>query len=109
MPSFRIEPLPTDRHVLVVQGDLDLATAHELTSAAAPLVADARLGDPALRLDLAGVTFLDSTGVGALLEVHSSAVAGGGRVEVISMSPVVERVLELTGLLTVLTGTGKPS
>ena len=98
MPASRAE-LQTDargRDVLVVAGDIDLANAHDLVTTATPLLS--RQQEHALVLDLAGVTFLDSTGIGALLEIRTLALAEGRRTEVVAMSEAVERVLELAGL-----------
>ncbi len=82
--------------IIVVSGELDLATAHRVS-----VVASAwNESDDAtpVRFDLAGVTFLDSTGLGTILEVRNAALAAGRRVEIVATSPAVDRVLSLTGL-----------
>ena len=56
------ETLEGDEHVLVVQGDLDLATTPQLLDALKALPVGA-----AVRLDLSGVAFIDSVGLKALL------------------------------------------
>lgn len=84
------------RDVLVVTGDVDLATAHELVAAAESWVASGVTGS--VRLDLSGVTFLDSTGVSALLEIRRSAEAAGNEVVVVEQSSPVDRVLALAGI-----------
>jgi anti-anti-sigma factor len=82
--------------VLVVTGDVDLATAHELVAAADGLASSG--GARLLRLDLAGVTFLDSTGISALLEIRRAAARSGADVVVVGRSPIVDRVFSLAGI-----------
>ncbi|WP_300682942.1 STAS domain-containing protein [Nocardioides sp.] len=97
MPFFeaRSQADATDGVRLVVTGDLDLATAPRLTE-----VARAAVSSPGdiVTLDLSGVTFLDSTGLGALLDLRKKVVGAGGRVQVAAQSPAVARVLDLAGL-----------
>jgi anti-anti-sigma factor len=84
-----------------VVGEVDLATAH--------LLRDRLLGvlheqAPAVvEVDLAGVTFLDCTGISVLVAVRNAAIRAGGQLRVANPQPIVRRVLELTGLLGVLT------
>jgi len=54
-------------------------------------------------VDLAGVTFIDSTGVGTLALTHR---VGGATcvVRVVNPNPAVRRVLEMTGVLGMLSG-----
>lgn len=74
---------------LVVRGELDIATVPVLERALA-------LDGEAERvvLDLAGVTFIDSTGLRLLLEAHGSI---GARLQ-IRTSPACERLFEITGV-----------
>jgi anti-sigma B factor antagonist len=76
--------------LLRVSGDLDLAAAPKLLGAAGDL-------EP-LRLDLGGVTFMDSTGLGALITLRNQAQERGVDVEIVAASRAVERVLEISGL-----------
>jgi len=82
--------------VLVVTGDVDLATAPEFVAAADAWTASGRQGT--VRLDLSGVTFLDSTGISALLEIRRAAVGAGNDVLVVARSNTVSRVLALAGI-----------
>ena len=82
--------------VLVITGDVDLATAPELVSAADAWTS-ANLNGP-MRLDLTGVTFLDSTGISALLEIRRAAASAGTGVAVVGRSPIVDRVFTLAGI-----------
>ena len=57
-------------------------------------------------LDLSGVTDLDAAGVGELIQIYNLAAAAGGAVEVARASGRVHRVLEVAGVLNLLTATG---
>jgi anti-anti-sigma factor len=86
---------------VAVAGEVDLATAPEFRER---LLGVLHTQAPAvLDIDLTGVTFLDCTGIGALVVVHNAAVHAGCLVRVCHPQPIVRRVLEVTGLLDVLT------
>lgn len=96
MTTFQAEPTAggDDGHGIVLSGDLDLASAQTFVDIATDAAAGARV----LRLDLREVTFMDSTGLGALIKVRNLMIDQGGSVVLASVSPAVERVLELTGM-----------
>jgi anti-sigma B factor antagonist len=77
---------------LVVTGEIDLATADELRLAMDDVIA--RRGDVPVVLDLAGVTFIDSTG----LSVLAQAAASGDEIVLRDPPKVVRSILALTGL-----------
>jgi anti-anti-sigma factor len=77
--------------VLALSGELDLSTVGPLNAA----VQDAVERKPdALIFDLAGLTFMDSSGIAALLR----AVGSVNTVQVRNPSGIVRRVIELSGL-----------
>ena len=93
-------PAPSTVRVAVV-GEVDLATAHLLRDR---LLGVLREQAPAvLDVDLAGVTFLDCTGISALVAVRNAAMRTGRQVRVTHPQPIVRRVLDVTGLLGPLT------
>ena len=98
MPLFAAERAtdPAGQDVLTVSGDVDLATAHEFVAAADACLASEAEGP--LRLDLSGVTFIDSTGISALLEIRRAAANAGTDVVVVGCSAVVDRVLAIAGI-----------
>jgi anti-sigma B factor antagonist len=49
-------------------------------------------------VEFAGVTFVDSTGLGVLVAALKRARADGGNVRLVGARPHMLRVLELTGL-----------
>lgn len=83
--------------LVVVAGDVDLTTADLLRDRLLGLL-DER-SPVLLDVDLAGVSFLDCTGIAALVAVRNAAVRAGRRVRIIHPQPIVRRVLEVAGLL----------
>lgn len=51
-----------------------------------------------LDLDLSSVTFLDSSGLGALISLHKTMRSRNGTVRLINPAPNVRQILELTRL-----------
>jgi anti-anti-sigma factor len=54
-------------------------------------------------LDLSGVANIDAAGVGELIQIFNAAAAAGGVLEIAQMSPRVSRVLNVAGVLGLLT------
>jgi anti-sigma B factor antagonist len=80
---------------LVISGELDVATATDLRSAGEQALAD---GSPTLIVDLEAVTFLDSSGLGALIALRNASLAAERSFSLRRPSPRVNKVLELSGL-----------
>lgn len=84
-----------DVHRICLFGELDLATAgavqKELESVEAT---DAK----AIIVDLAGLTFMDSTGVRLVLSAHARSRADANRLTLLRGPAAVQRVLELSGV-----------
>lgn len=81
-----------------VHGDLDLESAPELTSTLKAL-----LGPYPLVLDLSGVEFMDSSGLGVLVGAHKESIAHGGALIVVGPQPRVRKILKITKLEKVFT------
>ncbi|GAB7005204.1 hypothetical protein JCM18899A_26770 [Nocardioides sp. AN3] len=79
---------------LALVGSVDLVSRQSLVDAGKEVLDD---GEP-LALDLAGVDFMDSVGIGALVELSKAAASRGQRFTVAEVSPVVGRILQVTGL-----------
>jgi anti-sigma B factor antagonist len=86
--------------MLVVHGELDIATAPELSR----LLEGLRRRHHAVVVDLAEVTFIDSTGLSALMDARAESSRDGWHFTVRRPSPAVRRVVELAGLEHVLDG-----
>lgn len=88
---------------VAVTGEIDLATVEQLETALAAAVA--REGATGVEVDVAGVTFCDSTGIAALDQAYAVAAQRSLPFCLINVQPPVARVLAIVGLLEVLTGT----
>jgi len=88
-----VSDLRGDR-TLVLHGELDIATAPELVD----LLARLRHHGHAVVVDLAEVTFMDSTGLTTLMDAHRQAQRNGWSFAVRRPSPAVQRVFDLSGV-----------
>jgi len=81
--------------VLRVEGELDLSTCEELEAA----IREAEGSNPpTLVLDLSGVTFLDSMGLGTLVKADERARAQGRRLLLVAPPEPAARVFRITVL-----------
>lgn len=88
-----------DDQVVVVDGELDMAAVDPLLSAIDSVYSAGR----PLVIDLANTTFMDSSGIKALLSAYVSRGRVPEGVVLHHPSPAVRHVLEMTGLLDVFT------
>jgi anti-anti-sigma factor len=88
--------------VVSVRGELDLSTAPELE---APLDQVLESGNGSVLIDLTSCEFIDSTGIALIVRAWQRLDSGeNGRALVIScQNDQVRRVLEITGVLPLLT------
>jgi anti-anti-sigma factor len=90
-----------DRLTIAVAGEIDTATSPEVER----FVRESLDGDVKLvELDLAGVEFIDSSGLRALVVAQQTVSNAGGVLRVVRPSSQVERLFELTGLGDTLLG-----
>ncbi len=90
------DPHPVGERVVVeVNGELDVASAPALRDRLLGLL---NRGAPDLVIDLRGVTFIDSTGVGSLLRVYHRQSLLGGTLHFVADRNAVLRVFELMQL-----------
>lgn len=81
--------------VVRAAGDLDIAAAEDFIE-----VVRVSLGRcPSVEIDLADITFLDSSGLGALVRLHKEAEAQGVSLHLSNVSAAADRLLRLTGLV----------
>jgi len=81
--------------VLALEGELDIHTTAQFGEQLADLVHDSRLR---LVVDLGGLEFVDSTGLGALVGEFARVRRGGGDMSLRAATPAVRRTIEVTGL-----------
>jgi anti-sigma B factor antagonist len=91
-----IEVVPERDHVtLRLTGEIDMYTAGSVREAALDAM---RKHAANIRIDLSGVTFLDSTGLEVLLATRRRATLEGGELQLVDPARTVVRVLEVTGV-----------
>ena len=81
-----------DATVLALTGEIDMQSAGALRDHVEAL----DIAGSTLVLDLAGVGFVDSSGLGALLGIKKQQDSGGGRLLLTRLSPAVTRLIEIT-------------
>jgi anti-anti-sigma factor len=81
---------------VTVTGEVGLDVGEELRGALRAALASTEEG---IDLDLSGVSFCDCSGLNVLLAVREQALAEGKSVTLGPVSPIVERLLSLTGTL----------
>ena len=96
LPEFSItaSDLPDpDVHVVALYGELDLVSAGGLADA---LV---KVAGSTVVVDLSGLTFMDCSGIDALVAAKTRILANGlGQLVVTRPSAIVRRALEIVGL-----------
>jgi anti-sigma B factor antagonist len=86
--------------VIHVDGEIDYGTASQLRDEAATVVQGAR--NPRLVLDLGGVTFCDSSGLGVLVGIWKAVHALGGQLVLARVPRRCRQLLKGTGLANIL-------
>lgn len=81
-----------------VDGQIDSHTATGFNDVLVELPAD-----QTVTVDLAAVTFIDSSGLRVLVRAEKRQAAGGGGLTIANPSAPVRRLLEITGLASELT------
>jgi anti-sigma B factor antagonist len=79
--------------------DGTLILVGEIDSYTAPALAKRLANEPqVLMVDLAGVTFIDSSGLRILVEAHQARIDSDASLTLRSPSAAVQRLLEISGL-----------
>ncbi len=99
MIEFETEVQDDESVVIRPRGRLNLLAAPKLREVVVQSVAQGRAR---IVVDLSGTTFMDSSGLGALVAGLKSARQGGGNLRIACLTPQVEMVLTLTNLDRVL-------
>jgi anti-anti-sigma factor len=98
-PHFNVQTDPgTEPLRIVAEGELDAASAAILASA----LDDATTGGAGVALDLAGVSFIDSSGLRVIAAEVRRAEETGASFTVSAASDAVRRIFEMTGLTSLL-------
>lgn len=83
-----------------LEGELDHHTADELRTKVNKLMEEELIRH--ILLNLGGLTFMDSSGLGVILGRYKKIAAAGGEMVVCSISPPVRRLFELSGLFKII-------
>jgi anti-sigma B factor antagonist len=82
--------------VVVVRGEIDVATSPQLRNQLSALVAR---GARDITLEFGGVSFIDSSGLGVLVGTYKRLrEEGDGSIRIVGAQPSVRKVFEITGL-----------
>jgi stage II sporulation protein AA (anti-sigma F factor antagonist) len=84
-----------------LHGELDLDRAGAVADELSELPAK---GATEVVIDASGLTFIDSSGLRALLTAREQLEQAGASLQLTELSPAVERVLDMTGTRALLTG-----
>jgi anti-sigma B factor antagonist len=87
--------MPSD-YTLQPEGEIDVATVGPLREQWLATIAEHQ--PDTVIFDLSQVTFLDSMGLGLILGVHRRQRLRGGSVAIINASPIIVKMLHITGL-----------
>jgi anti-sigma B factor antagonist len=85
--------------VVAPRGDLDMAVADELRRTLTALVDRKQVR---LVLELAHVTYIDSSGLGALVAAMKHARGAGGDIRLCALQPDVQAIFEMTRLVRIM-------
>lgn len=88
--------------VVVVAGEIDLAVRDDLLNTLREAIRRAEV--TRVVVDLSGVSFMDSSGLHVLLTARETAHGSGVGFDVVGATGLARRVLEVTGVLQLLTG-----
>jgi anti-sigma B factor antagonist len=91
-----IEVVPGDTPMVLVRGEVDVATSPRLRSTLSTLLTH---GATSLTLDFSGVSFIDSSGLGVLVgALKRVQEASDGRVQIVGATEFVRKIFQITGL-----------
>jgi anti-sigma B factor antagonist len=88
-----------DQVIVVPVGDLDLYASVAFCNA---VMARLEGGTPRMVIDMGGVRYLDSSGVGALIRLLQKARSLGGEIRVANIGGTPKKVLEMSNIITLL-------
>lgn len=90
-----------DGVLITLVGEIDYSNADEVGAVAHEVFSQRRPAE--VRLDLAALPFIDSTGLSALISLYRQALAAGARLVLVDPTPFLLTLLRVTGLLDLFT------
>jgi anti-anti-sigma factor len=97
-----VKPGNASEVIVLVLGELDMSGAARLRETFTSLLNGGEVRS--VGLDLRGLAFIDSTGIGTLVVAQRICAEVGVRLHLIGVSPFAERVLHVTGVMEALAG-----
>jgi anti-sigma B factor antagonist len=85
--------------LVFVEGEIDAYTAPALREKIVPLTEKEGLN---VTIDLSGVNYMDSTGLGVLIGAYKSSQKYGSFLKITGLTERVERLFEITGLMEIM-------
>lgn len=82
--------------IAVLSGEIDHHTAKMLRAELDKFVIT--MQPDILAIDLSGITFMDSSGIGLIIGRHKLIKECGGRLEIRSPQPYIRRMLKISGV-----------
>jgi anti-sigma B factor antagonist len=89
-------PVADGSPVIMASGEIDVATVPDLTAALDGMIAR---GAKAISVDMEHVTFIDSSGLGALVAALKKAQDTDATLTLVNLTGSARKVFEITGLL----------
>jgi anti-sigma B factor antagonist len=96
--NIHLRSADDETQIFELKGSLDIATSPTVRAA---LLDAAERGEHRIVVDLSGLDFIDSTGLGALIGGQRRAKENSGEVRLVAREGQILRLLRITGLLTV--------
>ncbi len=91
---LRLTAIEVDSSTLALDGEIDAHTAPELAARYVELPA----GDGDVVIDMSKVDFMDSSGLRVIIELHQRVEQASRNLVLLTPSPAVARLIEVSGL-----------
>ncbi len=90
-----VEEVVRQGEALIIRaaGELDINSALQFHTR---LLEECAASVPHIVIDLGGLTFMDSTGIGTLLEIMRRQTRAGGRLSLVKLTDLIANVFEVT-------------
>jgi len=92
--------IKNDNLIVKVVGELDLVVAKEFRETVDKMLMDRPVKN--LILDFSKVSFIDSSGLGAILGRYKLVQQKEGKMSILGVTPAVYRILELSGIMRII-------
>lgn len=89
----------TQQTTITLTGEIDAYTAPKLRETAFPYTEQ---DGTSLIIDLSGVTYMDSTGLGVFVGLFKSLNANNGTMQLVGLSDRLKRLFDITGLADIM-------